>query len=348
MAQKDFPLASKFAALAALALLCSASLLAQTPSFISFDAPDAGVGNLQGTIPVSISKNGVIAGYYLDFNSKSHGFFRQTDGQITEFDVPASTNPNVASINSRGQIVGNAQHGNAVHGWLRNPNGHFTIIDPPGSTFTSPSGINDSGEIAGTYQDAAGVIHGFVRAVNGTYTTIDDPDASQSIAEGTQSFAISPNGAVIGNYDDTKTAGIRAYVRDQFGNYTNFDALAGGTLGVFPIAINLSGQITGSYYNSDLVTHTFIRDSSGVVTDFDMPGATNTYPLGMNDSNVIVGQWTDSNFNTKGFERDASGTLTSFAAPGPNQGTFPASINNVGKITGYYFDLNNTTHGFLK
>ena len=345
------PSLSRFFALMAPIVLCAASLPAQTPSFVTFDAPDAGVGNLQGTVPTCISRGGVIAGYYLDVTSKSHGFFRQSNGLITEFDVPGLASPSVLGINSHGQIVGNGSRasssGNTVHGWLRNPNGHFVLIDPPGTTFTSPAGINDAGEIAGTWVDAAGVLHGFLRAANGTYTTLDDPDGTQSITEGTQSFALNGNGAVVGNYDDTNTADVRAYVRDQFGNYTNFDAVAGGSLEVFPIAINLGGQITGSYYNSGPGTHSFLRDASGGVTDFDMPGATDTVPSGMNDSAVIVGEWFDGHTN-RGFQRDASGTLTSFFAPGPNQGTYPAGINNNGKITGYYWDTANTAHGFLK
>lgn len=327
---------------------CATSLLAQKPTFISFDAPDAGVGNLNGTIPVSINQKGVVAGYYLDKNSVSHGFFRQASGQITEFDVSGMTNPNVACINSAGQIVGNARRNNVTHGWLRNPNGRFVIIDPPGSTFTSPAQINDNGEIAGTFEDAALALHGFLRDASGNYTIIDDPNGSGGGATGTQVFALNANGVTAGNYPDENTAGIRAFVRDQFGTFTNFDPVTGGALEVFPIAVNLSGEITGSYYNSDFVTHTFIRDPSGVVTDFDMPNATGTFPTGMNASNTIVGQWSDSSFNTRGFLRSSTGTANSFSVPWANQGTYAQNINDVGKVTGYYFDLNNTVHGFLK
>jgi len=333
-------------------LFCSASLFAQKPSFVTFEAPDAGVGNLQGTVPTSISNSGIIAGYYLDTNTLSHGFFRLTNGTIVEFNVPGLSGVHVSSVNSRGQIVGNGSRVQTVsvyHGWLRNPNGHFILIDPPGSAFTSVSGINDNGQIAGTYQDAAGVLHGFFRDFNGTYTTIDDPDAAQSIQEGTQVFAISPTGATIGKYDDENTAGIRGFVRDQFGNYTNFDAVAGGdSIDIFPIAINLGGEITGDYFDTAFVSHSFVRDASGVITLFDMPNSTGTNPTGMNDSNIIVGEWTDSQFNEKGFQRDGSGNLTSLSVPIANQGTFANAINNSRRITGYYWDTANAAHGFVK
>jgi hypothetical protein len=46
--------------------------------------------------------------------------------------------------------------------------------------------------------------------------------------------------------------------------------------------------------------------------------------------------------------------MTTFDAPGadttPNSyhGTFPVSINDQGTIAGYYLDLNNVAHGFLR
>jgi len=46
------------------ALCCAAPLAAQT--FTSFDAPDAGHGVIQGTVPWAINQKGVIAGYYID------------------------------------------------------------------------------------------------------------------------------------------------------------------------------------------------------------------------------------------------------------------------------------------
>jgi hypothetical protein len=46
--------------------------MAQTPSFVTFDAPHAGRNKSQGTIPESMNQDGVIAGIYIDkFNSES-------------------------------------------------------------------------------------------------------------------------------------------------------------------------------------------------------------------------------------------------------------------------------------
>jgi len=73
--------------LVAALLFCAATLFAQTPSFVAFDAPDA----VQGTNPVAINTNGVVTGYYYDLHGAPHGFVRLSNGQITEFDPPGLT-----------------------------------------------------------------------------------------------------------------------------------------------------------------------------------------------------------------------------------------------------------------
>jgi uncharacterized membrane protein len=61
----------------------------------------------------------------------------------------------------------------------------------------------------------------------------------------------------------------------------------------------------------------------------------------------------DSNDNLgrifRGFVRARDGTFTTFDAPNVGQdGTWPVSINSAGEITGYSYDANNMTHGFLR
>jgi hypothetical protein len=47
--------------------------------------------------------------------------------------------------------------------------------------------------------------------------------------------------------------------------------------------------------------------------------------------------------------RDKDGTITSFDVLGAgSNGTFPASINPRGEITGSYSDASNVSHGFLR
>jgi len=53
-----------------------------------------------------------------------------------------------------------------------------------------------------------------------------------------------------------------------------------------------------------------------------------------------------------GFLRAADGKLTTFDVPGGGtgffQGTYPASNNSAGEITGNYTDTNDVNHGFLR
>ena len=53
-----------------------------------FDAPGAGAGSIQGTVPFSINPAGEIAGNYSDPSNVNHGFLLAGDGTISKFDAP--------------------------------------------------------------------------------------------------------------------------------------------------------------------------------------------------------------------------------------------------------------------
>ena len=118
----------KFAGVAVLCLcfLFAAGLAQDSkPAFTTFDAPGAGAGFNQGTIPDGINDSGVIVGHYVDATGVSHGFRRSAQGSIATGDVPG------------------AGHGS----------GEGTV----------PFFINATGEITGYYIDSGRVAHGFVR-----------------------------------------------------------------------------------------------------------------------------------------------------------------------------------------
>jgi hypothetical protein len=95
----------KFCLLTIPVWLCALAA-AQAPTFVSFDAPDAGLAEGLGTHPARINRNGVIAGWYLDSHVLMHGFVRTANGQITEFDAAGAKGTHPDDINSFGQIVG--------------------------------------------------------------------------------------------------------------------------------------------------------------------------------------------------------------------------------------------------
>ena len=75
------------------------SLMAQAPSFVTFDAPDAGRNKSQGAIAESMNQNGVIAGMYIDKFNLNHCFVRLANGQITEFDAFPGMYSDLRSVN---------------------------------------------------------------------------------------------------------------------------------------------------------------------------------------------------------------------------------------------------------
>jgi len=76
---------------------------------ITFDAPGAGKGSGQGTLPISINPAGKITGLTRDANLVRHGFLRDKHGKFTVFDDPnAGTSSGQGtrgySINPKGEI----------------------------------------------------------------------------------------------------------------------------------------------------------------------------------------------------------------------------------------------------
>ncbi|MGA9688201.1 MAG: hypothetical protein WBQ81_15700, partial [Candidatus Sulfotelmatobacter sp.] len=60
----------------AAALPALAQSFPSEPTFTTFEAPGAGTGAAQGTVPFSINTAGAIAGMYYDANNAYHGFVR--------------------------------------------------------------------------------------------------------------------------------------------------------------------------------------------------------------------------------------------------------------------------------
>ena len=113
----------------------SANANERKTAIITFDAPGATHGFMQGTHGFAISNQGTITGTF-DSNG-NHGFIRTRDGTFITFDVP-------------GAGIG------PFHG-------------------TYAFSINPAGAITGVYVDASGLGHGYVRASDGTFTTFDVP-----------------------------------------------------------------------------------------------------------------------------------------------------------------------------
>lgn len=243
----------------------------------SFDPPDAGTSDTQGTQTADINSAGVITGSYIDSDYVRHGYLRSADGTFTSpIDGPnaggVGTVP--ASIDTAGDIAGFYEDANSLyHGFVLPTGGTIAVIDAPGAATTAASGnglgsiagtlatsINTTGVIAGLYTDSSGVFHGFIRAADGTITDpLDAPNAGTTALEGTVGFGINDSGVITGTYADANE-GLHGFVLTtssivQAATPT-FDPLAGDYTSAQSVTISDTTPAATIYYTTDGTTPT--------------------------------------------------------------------------------------------
>lgn len=333
---------------------------------------------------VLINDRGDITGYFLDKNKVFHGFLRSREGNFTLFEAPGAdtkagdengTFPN--GINEAGAITGEyVDAKNNSHGFLRSPEGKFTTFDVPGGVLgtTNAISVNREGAIAGYYESAkSGAFQGFLRHPDGAFETWSGPGACDAPSGSnncyaTGAFAINDVGTVAGGYEDKSSNLVNhGLLRSSEGKFTSFEAPGAGT-GLYQgtgspgssTPLNQAGATASYYIDDSNVVHGYLRAPWGEITTFDIPGegpyglgCYSDCAVGLNNRGDITGSYLDANNVYHGFLRDRWGNVTTFDAPSADKtpdsynGTFPVSINDEGKITGYYVDANNVNHGFL-
>jgi uncharacterized membrane protein len=313
--------------------------------YISFDPTGSNF-----TMPTFISDKGAIVGFWFD-GSFYHGFVRGTGGTITSFDPTGSENTTPLGINDKGVIVGAYQdvlgNNQIAHGFIRNARGKITNFDAPGSGgYTLIRAIDDTNTFTGYYTDNLGHDHGFVQDAAGTFTSFDPQNA-----EDTYPWAMNEAGTITGYYycdgQDGCGPGVsEGFIRASNGTIITFEVQTGA----YPVGINASGVVTGTYTDDVFQVHGFVRAAGGEVTTFDYPGIpSGTYPEGINDDGNVVGYWFDSQNNVHGFERTAAGKFKLIQPKNPpatNSQT--VGINNKGQIAGFYVvSPSDGLHGFL-
>jgi hypothetical protein len=260
----------------------------------TFDAP-GGAESGVGTFAYAINPAGTITGYVFDL-SGIHGFLRARGGSITSFDVPGAFFTQSVGINPSGTTTGVFVDLSGEHGFVRSVDGTFSTFDVPGYIIINLSGvINPAGAVTGYYIDSGFLIHSFVRDPDGTLTTFDGPSPCPR-GNGTFANGINAEGIIVGNYFDS-TCSIHGFMRFPDGTFTivdqpgatasafnaineagkisgsdnlggNFLRAPNGTYTAYSIpgslypgdtAINSSGTIIGYYFDSQYVTHGFLR-----------------------------------------------------------------------------------------
>ena len=158
-------------------------------------------------IPIDISNNGVIVGYYVDSSGNVHGFI-QNGSTVTSFDVPTAlgSQTELVATNNSGTLVGSyipagtpSSEPENYASFIDN-GGTYTSVSDPGFASTSADDINDEGIVvgSGTNDLVNGTDpSGFILDA-GTYTTLNDPLG----VGGTFLDAINNNGDIVGGYID--------------------------------------------------------------------------------------------------------------------------------------------------
>jgi hypothetical protein len=129
--------------------------------------------------------------------------------------------------------------------------------------------------------------------------------------------------------------------------FTTFDPP--GSQGTSPDSINPAGQIVGTYFDSNFVTHGFLHDTDGTITTFDAPSGTHLLPpLLITPQGLIVGTYS-ANFSTQIFLRAKDGTITTLEIPSPGA-VFGGEVvaNSAGAIAGGLTDSNGIPGGFIR
>jgi len=124
------------------------------------------------TFAYQLNASKQIIGYYIEASGITHGYTRDSAGNLTfPIDVAGSTGAILFGNNDSNWGVGRYTDVSGVtHGLFFITPDDIQTFDYPGLTFTSLNGINRLGQVCGYYVDAAGKTHGFLGKV---FTNVD-------------------------------------------------------------------------------------------------------------------------------------------------------------------------------
>jgi hypothetical protein len=299
--------------------------------WVTFDVPGS-----TSVTPTAMGDTNTISGFYADPDSTDGSFIRASNGTLSTFNLSNDGGSTKAlKANPSGDIVGVVSDNAGSQAFLRTAaDGQATLFGVAGAKFTEATAINGSDWVAGDYIDpSTSQQMAFIHRPNGKVETFASPDG----------MAITVNG-INNQYITVGTYGTHGYFRDNQGNMTTMRITANY---IVPVAINAGGAIAG-YYGDNSGIHGFIRSAAGVVHGFNAPSSAHgTFVAGLNDNGIIVGYTKDAEDVPHGFALNtATSKDVALDAPQGVNGTEILAIEKSGKMTGIYFDENNTAYGF--
>ena len=327
-----------------LCMLWPALCFAAPANFEFFQVPGA-----ISLVPASINNALNVTGNYRSADGIVHGFLRAGSGKLTKFDVGIMVTQPIR-INIGGEIAGIYSDVSGFdQGFIRLPNGVVTQFNLAGSGgSTEVTDINASGTIIGIYSATNSVppSQAYFRSKKGIVTTFTVPGSTWVYPE-----SINDAGEITGFYffDGGFDGGIGGFVRTPGGVITTFDS----SEGIAPLVINQGGTVAGWYASPSGAFAPFVRQPSGVIARFRVPGIFSTFSLGMNQAGFLAGSYTTRDIigahtpgmATHGFVRSPQGAIASFDVPGANN-TLLTDINDSNVVIGYS-DSTTNPGGFL-
>lgn len=121
--------------------------------------------------------------------------------------------------------------------------------------------------------------------------------------------------------------------------------------------MNDSGTVVGWFqareFNPQGLIFGFIRTPEGTYTRFgaSIGQFVDTYPIAINSTGNIAGIWFDTSSTDYPYANcfvKIGGIETTFSPPNRGNGCNATAINSSGEIAGYFQDMQNVTHGFVR
>jgi hypothetical protein len=214
----------------------------------------------------------------------------------------------------------------------------YTFFKVPGAQATSPTSINLFGTVTGSYYDGTNT-HGFVRDPSGKVSTFDVPGSTGMI--GTRPQDINIAGTIVGEWGGAFPS---SFMRDSKGTITAFyPPQFAGISGAY--GINAEGATVG-YAMGPPPPTSYVRLPDGTFQMFQVKSE-QTYASAINLAFLVTGSYLNNGIFHGFVGRPNSQAFATFDPPGSVQ-TNPHSINSVGAITGWYWDADTVSHGFVR
>ena len=177
-----------------------------------------------------------------------------------------------------------------------------------------------------------------------TFSTFQLPGTTVTIFNG-----INESGVLSGHFVDG--TGSHGFLLNKQGDTTVVD-FPGSEGGSWSFDVNNNGTMTGLYCENPVTfcaeepVRGYTRNSRGVFSTIDFPGAFVTVPFGNNERGHVVGFYADD-LGEHGFLWSKKGGFTTIDFPGAVF-TEALGINARGDIVGDYVDSDGMLHGFVR